>query len=103
MHFHGSGKEIPSVQMPGASTSKGIEDEEIPDVDNKELATNKEPSIYLLKQIPDLITLSLLPKIQWQSLVNLDIIKVVVYIHVYILNLTTLYFFLFRLWVTWPS
>ncbi|CAN6464470.1 unnamed protein product [Victoria cruziana] len=75
MHFHGSGKEIPSVQMPGA-TSKGIEDEEIPDMDNKELATNKEPSIYLLKQIPDLITLSLLPKIQWQSLVNLDIIKV---------------------------
>ncbi|XP_027193066.1 uncharacterized protein [Cicer arietinum] len=28
------------------------------------------------KQIPDLVTLSLLPKSQWQSLINLDIIKV---------------------------
>ena len=31
------------------------------------------------QQIPDLITLSLLPRSQWQSLINLDIIKVSFY------------------------
>ncbi|KAF3783674.1 WD repeat-containing protein 36 [Nymphaea thermarum] len=74
--FYGSGKEILSVQMPSVSTSKGIEDEETPDLDDKDLFANKEVSTYFHKQIPDLITLSLLPKSQWQSLVHLDIIKV---------------------------
>jgi U3 small nucleolar RNA-associated protein 21 len=33
------------------------------------------------QQIPDLVTLSLLPKSQWQSLINLDIIKVFLCLH----------------------
>lgn len=77
MHSYGSGKEIVNVKLPSVSAVEGSEDV------NSDHPYGKNMSIqggswapHLDNQIPDLVTLSLLPKSQWQSLVNLDIIKV---------------------------
>lgn len=73
---YASGKEIVSVKMPSVSAVEGSQDEDSskPVVNHTE---SKDTSgLRSFKQIPDLVTLSLLPKSQWQSLINLDIIKV---------------------------
>ncbi|KAK9049733.1 hypothetical protein SSX86_031298 [Deinandra increscens subsp. villosa] len=77
---YGSGKEVVNVKLP--SISSGGESSK-DDVDSeKTVLTNSQPRAQpitltplLDQQIPDLVTLSLLPKSQWQSLINLDIIK----------------------------
>ncbi|XP_044465931.1 U3 small nucleolar RNA-associated protein 21 homolog isoform X2 [Mangifera indica] len=73
---YASGKEIVSVKMPTVSSVEGSEDKHPtnPVVDRTESKETSVPSTFD-GQIPDLVTLSLLPKSQWQSLINLDIIK----------------------------
>lgn len=71
---YGSGKEIVSVHLPSVSTGNSL------DSNFDEAKVNPEVqdaphSPVVHQQIPDLVTLSLLPKSQWQSLINLDIIK----------------------------
>nr|XP_043610060.1 U3 small nucleolar RNA-associated protein 21 homolog [Erigeron canadensis] len=73
---YGSGKEVVNVKLPSISSVEGSKD----DVSDKPALSNSQPEaithVTLLdQQIPDLVTLSLLPKSQWQSLINLDIIK----------------------------
>lgn len=74
---YASGKEVVSVKLPSVSTTKGsqAEDSDKPVIN---LPQSKDISGFPIhnQQIPDLVTLSLLPKSQWQSLINLDIIKV---------------------------
>lgn len=72
VNSYGSGKEIVTVKLPSVSSVEGSED-----VDSDKPVENN-PEIQdstRTQQIPDLVTLSLLPKSQWQSLINLDIIK----------------------------
>ncbi|CAK9147531.1 unnamed protein product [Ilex paraguariensis] len=74
---YGSGKEIVSMKLPSVSSGEGSqeEDSDKPVVNHSQYQdTSRTP--YLNQQIPDLVTLSLLPKSQWQSLINLDIIKI---------------------------
>lgn len=77
---YASGKEIVSVKMPSVSSVEGSEDKQPtnPVVDRTESKETSVPSTFD-GQIPDLVTLSLLPKSQWQSLINLDIIKVTIH------------------------
>ena len=72
-----SGKEIVNVRLPSISSMDGsqTEDSDEPVVDNS-VSKDVSVSATFIKQIPELVTLSLLPKSQWQSLINLDIIKV---------------------------
>ncbi|KAJ0049625.1 hypothetical protein Pint_16795 [Pistacia integerrima] len=73
---YASGKEIVSVKMPSVSSVEGSEDKHSTNlvVDRTESKDTSVSSTFN-QQIPDLVTLSLLPKSQWQSLINLDIIK----------------------------
>lgn len=73
---YGSGKEIVSANLPSVSTGKSLDSDsnEANDVNPQEVQDVPQFSIGH-QQIPDLITLSMLPKSQWQSLINLDIIK----------------------------
>ncbi|KAJ8753135.1 hypothetical protein K2173_017699 [Erythroxylum novogranatense] len=84
---YASGKEVVSVRLPSVSSVEGsqVENSDKPIMNkgnsDKPIMNNSEikessalPSFH--QQIPDLVTLSLLPKSQWQSLINLDIIKV---------------------------
>ncbi|XP_031263908.1 U3 small nucleolar RNA-associated protein 21 homolog isoform X3 [Pistacia vera] len=73
---YASGKEIVSVKMPSVSSVEGSEDKHSTNlvVDCTESKDTSVSSTFN-QQIPDLVTLSLLPKSQWQSLINLDIIK----------------------------
>lgn len=76
---YASGKEIVSVKMPSVSSVEGCQDENSsePDVHRTDRVPKDSSGLPTFKQqIPDLVTLSLLPKSQWQSLINLDIIKV---------------------------
>ncbi|KAM0966851.1 hypothetical protein FF1_022589 [Malus domestica] len=73
---YASGKEVRNVKLPSISSTKGSleEDSDEPIVDHPE--SKDAPAFTTLDlQIPDLVTLSLLPKSQWQSLINLDTIK----------------------------
>ncbi|KAL5540737.1 hypothetical protein UlMin_044060, partial [Ulmus minor] len=74
---YASGKEVVSIKLPSVSSKKVSEDEDstMPIVNHSQ---SKEATSFhaLDQQIPDLVTLSLLPRSQWQSLINLDIIKV---------------------------
>ncbi|XAR54384.1 hypothetical protein NMG60_11029486 [Bertholletia excelsa] len=73
---YGSGKEIVNVKLPSVSKTEVSQDNDtsrpvmkpprVTDISHTSLSDG---------QIPDLVTLSLLPKSQWQSLINLDIIK----------------------------
>lgn len=71
-----SGKDVVSIKLPTTSSTNDSQ------VENSEKLTNASkpndtPGFAAQdKHIPDLVTLSLLPKSQWQSLINLDIIKV---------------------------
>ncbi|KAM6570579.1 hypothetical protein CsatB_018564 [Cannabis sativa] len=76
---YASGKEIVRVKLPSVSSAKESEDDddsEKPTVNALQTKDSIAPFRILDHQIPDLVTLSLLPKSQWQSLINLDIIKV---------------------------
>ncbi|KAG1327940.1 hypothetical protein COCNU_01G018740 [Cocos nucifera] len=75
--LYGSGKEVRKVQMPSASLKEGSEEGEPIHASGDPYQIEKaRPVPYPNLQIPNLITLSLLPRSQWQSLTNLDIIKV---------------------------
>ncbi|KAK2982674.1 hypothetical protein RJ640_027662 [Escallonia rubra] len=71
---YGSGKAVVSVKLPSVSSKEDSEECRDPD---KPVVNHSQfqDSSRLYRQIPDLVTLSLLPKSQWQSLINLDIIK----------------------------
>ena len=73
---YASGKEVVSVKLPSVSSTEGShKDSEKPDLNHLQFRDDfQNPHFH--EQIPDLVTLSLLPKSQWQSLINLDIIKV---------------------------
>ncbi|KAK6143173.1 hypothetical protein DH2020_023521 [Rehmannia glutinosa] len=73
---YGSGKEIVSVNLPSVSSKGNSSDDNIEKAKvNPQEMQDAPQSPVLDQQIPDLVTLSLLPKSQWQSLINLDIIK----------------------------
>ncbi|XP_020572453.1 U3 small nucleolar RNA-associated protein 21 homolog [Phalaenopsis equestris] len=80
---YASGKQVRNVQMPSVSSKQRYEDggddkgEVIhSDFGNQNHIIKDFYGPHFDHQIPDLVTLSLLPKSQWQSLTNLDIIKV---------------------------
>lgn len=76
IHSYGSGKEIVNIKLPSVSVTEGSEDMDSDKPSRNSLKSRDISSTALLvQQIPDLVTLSLLPKSQWQNLVNLDIIK----------------------------
>lgn len=72
-----SGKDVVNVKLPSVSSTEGMEFEDR-DEHPSNLPESKDLSSFHISSqpIPDLITLSLLPRSQWQSLINLDIIKV---------------------------
>ncbi|KAF9679869.1 hypothetical protein SADUNF_Sadunf06G0060400 [Salix dunnii] len=76
---YASGKEVVNVKLPSLSSVEGSnvenEDTDKPTV-NQPISKKVSTFPAFSQQIPDLVTLSLLPKSQWQSLINLDIIKV---------------------------
>ncbi|VFQ89188.1 unnamed protein product [Cuscuta campestris] len=73
---YGSGKEIVSVKMPSVSSEETKDnDDKATVVKPQEVLDSSQIVPTLEQQIPGLVTLSLLPKSQWQSLINLDIIK----------------------------
>lgn len=86
---YASGKEVVSVKLPSVSSRKGSQLEDS-DESNVIHSQSRDASSFpaLNQQIPDLVTLSLLPKSQWQSLINLDIIKVFLQLLVFQSNLT---------------
>ncbi|XWS52353.1 hypothetical protein CRYUN_Cryun11dG0061300 [Craigia yunnanensis] len=71
-------KEIVNVKLPSISSLDGsqTEDSAEPVVDNS-VSKDASVSATFIKQIPELVTFSLLPKSQWQSLFNLDIIELI--------------------------
>ncbi|KAK4756150.1 hypothetical protein SAY87_006277 [Trapa incisa] len=76
VHSYASGREVVNVKLPSISSKEedlehGEDSVVAPDHAESQNATYR-PSPH---QMPNLVTLSLLPKSQWQSLVNLDIIK----------------------------
>ncbi|KAL3832965.1 hypothetical protein ACJIZ3_007701 [Penstemon smallii] len=73
---YGSGNEIVSVKLPSVSSMEDSLENDLDKtkVDSQEIQDSSLSPVFD-KQIPDLVTLSLLPKSQWQSLFNLDIIK----------------------------
>lgn len=76
-----SGKDVVNVKLPSVSSTEGMEFEDREE-DHSNVPESKALSGFQIssQQIPDLITLSLLPRSQWQSLINLDIIKVSFYL-----------------------
>ncbi|XP_011019954.1 PREDICTED: U3 small nucleolar RNA-associated protein 21 homolog [Populus euphratica] len=76
---YASGKEVVNVKLLSLSSVEGSnvenEDTDKPIV-NQSVSNEASTFPAFSQQIPDLVTLSLLPKSQWQSLINLDIIKV---------------------------
>lgn len=76
MDSYASGNQVMSVKMPTVTSNGGANKEETFSAENVNAIQNAYYIPQLDKQIPNLITLSLLPKSQWQSLTNLDIIKV---------------------------
>lgn len=77
INLYASGKEVVTVKLPSVSSVEGSQVEESNEPTIRHSESKDVPSFRpSLEQIPDLVTLSLLPKSQWQSLINLDIIKV---------------------------
>ncbi|KAL6988335.1 hypothetical protein U1Q18_014087 [Sarracenia purpurea var. burkii] len=70
----GSEKEIVSVMLPSVSSIEGFQDND--SEKNYSKFAHHSYTQHSNHQIPNLVTLSLLPKSQWQSLINLDSIKV---------------------------
>ncbi|KAG6500352.1 WD repeat-containing protein 36-like [Zingiber officinale] len=76
MDSYASGNQVMSVKMPTVTSNGGANKEETSSPENVNAIQNAYCIPQLDKQMPNLITLSLLPRSQWQSLTNLDIIKV---------------------------
>ncbi|KAI6684404.1 hypothetical protein NL676_030317 [Syzygium grande] len=78
INLYASGKEVVTVKLPSVSSVEGSQVEESNEPTIRHSESKDVPSFQPLpEQIPDLVTLLLLPKSQWQSLINLDIIKAV--------------------------
>lgn len=80
---YGSGKSIVNVSLPTVSSVHEVMENgscivESAVVENQQTlpAPEEEDFISTSQLMPKLVTLSLLPKAQWQSLVNIDTIKV---------------------------
>ncbi|VAI81074.1 unnamed protein product [Triticum turgidum subsp. durum] len=73
---YASGKHVRNVLLPTVSSAERSEEEEPIKKSQDSNQSNIKPFVIMDHQIPDMITLSLLPRSQWQSLTNLDIIKV---------------------------
>lgn len=72
-----SGKEVVSIKLQSVSSTRGPQAEDADEPKENNLQSKGSVDFKVLdQQIPDLVTLSLLPRSQWQSLINLDIIKV---------------------------
>ncbi|CAL1380098.1 unnamed protein product [Linum trigynum] len=76
---YASGKEVMSVKLPSISATEDSHEDDHGGSNANNQSVPSEASglsTFTQEQIPGLVTLSLLPKSQWQSLINLDIIKV---------------------------
>lgn len=74
---YASGKDIQHVNLPSISAAEDNEVADVEEGDTDPSHVKETARVPKFNQImPDLVTLSLLPKTQWQSLINLDIIKV---------------------------
>ncbi|QCD93291.1 U3 small nucleolar RNA-associated protein 21 [Vigna unguiculata] len=73
---YASGREVVSVKLPSISSVERSQDEHSEEPVNAPQPKDDLDFPTQDKQIPELVTLSLLPKSQWQNLINLDIIKV---------------------------
>lgn len=73
---YASGKEVVAVNLPSVSSLDGSQhkDSDEPAMNGSDF-TQSFQTTQFDRYIPDLVTLSLLPKSQWQSLINLEIIK----------------------------
>lgn len=76
VHPHASGEEVMNVKLPSVSSREGSPDGESDKPSVNQSVSHSSEAFVSNQQIPELVTLSLLPKSQWQSLLNLDIIKV---------------------------
>lgn len=72
---YASGKHVRNVCLPAVSSTERSEEEQVQNL-GESYKSSIKPFVITDHQIPNLVTLSLLPKSQWQSLTNLDIIKV---------------------------
>ncbi|GAB4849172.1 hypothetical protein Ancab_003982 [Ancistrocladus abbreviatus] len=73
---YASGKEVVPVNLPSVSSIEGSQDNGVSEICvNHSQSSGISKTTFSDQKIPDLVTLSLLPKTQWQSLINLDIIK----------------------------
>ncbi|RZC75045.1 hypothetical protein C5167_050531 [Papaver somniferum] len=72
---YASGKNVVSVKLPAVSSNGDADNDSDNATGNQSQNKDTVGAPRLDYQIPDLVTLSLLPKSQWQSLINLDIIK----------------------------
>ncbi|CAA7054164.1 unnamed protein product [Microthlaspi erraticum] len=76
VNSYASGQNVVNVRLPSVSALTSSEADD--DIEMETQVSEGEKAISFSispKQIPELVTLSLLPKSQWQSLINLDIIK----------------------------
>ncbi|RWW45527.1 hypothetical protein BHE74_00048637 [Ensete ventricosum] len=73
---YASGEQVRNVQMPSVAPKEGSDEEKLLKARDLNQIQNAYAVPHLDKQLPNLITLSLLPRSQWQNLTNLDIIKV---------------------------
>ena len=74
---YASGNKVRSTQLPSVSSTERSEEQESTDASTDKYQIKKSFSTETFgHQMPNLVTLSMLPKSQWQSLTNLDIIKV---------------------------
>ena len=76
INSYASGKEVVNVKLPSVSSTEGSHKDSENPVLNPIQFKDDFQNPHFQEKIPDLVTLSLLPKSQWQSLINLDIIKV---------------------------
>ncbi|MCO5584789.1 hypothetical protein L7F22_038721 [Adiantum nelumboides] len=79
----GSGKRVVDMSLPtlsslhkGTENGSIIEEPSVLKTEQKKSSQEEEDFTTCSQIMPQLVTLSLLPKAQWQSLLNLDIIKV---------------------------
>ncbi|KAJ1260095.1 hypothetical protein BS78_10G205900 [Paspalum vaginatum] len=72
---YASGKHVRNVSLPAVSSTERSDEEQVHNSGDS-YQSNIKPFVIMDHQIPNLITLSLLPRSQWRSLTNLDIIKV---------------------------
>ncbi|KAL8172434.1 hypothetical protein V2J09_024238 [Rumex salicifolius] len=76
VHSYASGNKVVHVNLPSVSSIEGSEVNEASQSTDKSLEIQDAIAQKFDRKMPDLVSLALLPKTQWQSLINLDIIKV---------------------------